>query len=557
MEATLVNECLAADLGDGADVVARSSAADPSSMQGCARCASWPQELICARADAAYWQAKHRAARLREDKLREDNKQLRAKLKQRERELFSRKSERRPQGSPQLLAEREAGPKRGRGQQPGRRGHGRRRHSHLPHVDEHWELPEGEQSCRRCGLAFEPLDGEQVSEEVEVEVRAYRRVIKRRCYRARCRCHEQPGLITAPALPRLIDNGSYGVSFWVSVLLDKFLFQRPTHRLLSELSMVHGLEVSQGTVTGGLKYLKPLFEPLYTALIERNVADTRWHADETRWLVFEPSPGKANHKWWLWVFQSSSSVVFKLEPTRSGEVVLEHFGQQAEGILCVDRYVAYKVVLRAGRMVLAFCWAHVRRDFLTLAATRTAHEAWGLAWVERIARLYALNRQRLAVQRATQAYALAQSELDAALDEMLAERERQRAEPTLDMARKKILDSLATHWAGLTVFRDHPEVPMDNNSAERALRNPVIGRKNYYGCGALWSAELAAMLFSLFQTLLLHRLNVRTWLSVYLDACRGSHGQAPAHACQFLPWHLSAKQRRRLSQPLPAIVDSS
>jgi hypothetical protein len=41
---------------------------------------------------------------------------------------------------------------------------------------------------------------------------------------------------------------------------------------------------------------------------------------------------------------------------------------------------------------------------------------------------------------------------------------------------------------------DHPEVPMDNNTAERCQRGPVVARKNFYGSGALWSGRLAAML---------------------------------------------------------------
>ena len=51
---------------------------------------------------------------------------------------------------------------------------------------------------------------------------------------------------------------------------------------------------------------------------------------------------------------------------------------------------------------------------------------------------------------------------------------------------------------------EHPEVAIDNNPAERALRGPVVGRKNYYGSGALWSGTLAAALFSLFGTLRFH-----------------------------------------------------
>ncbi|MBV8268916.1 MAG: transposase, partial [Planctomycetaceae bacterium] len=45
------------------------------------------------------------------------------------------------------------------------------------------------------------------------------------------------------------------------------------------------------------------------------------------------------------------------------------------------------------------------------------------------------------------------------------------------------------------MFGEHPEVPMDNNTAERAERGPVVGRKNYSGSGSVWSGRLAAMMF--------------------------------------------------------------
>jgi transposase len=41
-----------------------------------------------------------------------------------------------------------------------------------------------------------------------------------------------------------------------------------------------------------LQRLLPLFEPLYEALIERNQQQIFWHADATRWLVFEIVEGK-------------------------------------------------------------------------------------------------------------------------------------------------------------------------------------------------------------------------------------------------------------------------
>ena len=151
-------------------------------------------------------------------------------------------------------------------------------------------------------------------------------------------------------------------------MLDKFLYYRPTYRLLRQWQTL-GLDLSLGTVTDGSKRLVPLFEPVYTALAERNQEQTHWHADETRWLVFATVEGKVGYRWTLWVFHSRDAVVFVLDSGRAHDVPEEHLGPVEEGILSVDRYSAYKAMaqVKEGKILLAFCWAHVRRDFLGLA----------------------------------------------------------------------------------------------------------------------------------------------------------------------------------------------
>jgi transposase len=423
--------------------------------------------------------------------------------------------------------------------------------------EEKHDLPEDKQCCPTCQLPFEPLAGTRDSELVEVEVRAYRRKIRRKRYRRTCQCPGQPRIITAPGPAKLIPKGMLGVSVWVLLLVDKFLFQRPTYRLLLDLEWTYLLRLAQGTVTDGLQRLSPLFEPLYAALVARNIADSRWHADETRWLVFEEVEGKQGHKWYLWVFLSSSTVVFKLSPSRSAEVPKEHFGKEAQGILCVDRYAAYKVLLANGRILLAFCWAHVRRDFLAVIQDwGTLHQTWGLEWVEQIAGLYRLNEQRLAVLDQPKAFVEAQYKLSQAVEQMAQQRETQLAAPQLHPARRKVLKSLKAHWSGLTLFVEHPEVPMDNNRAERAQRSPVVGRKNYYGSGSVWSGKFAAMLFSLLQTLLLCKMNPRLWLFAYLEACAANAGRAPTDADQWLPWNLSLEQKAKFSLAPPPRQDT-
>jgi transposase len=170
-----------------------------------------------------------------------------------------------------------------------------------------------------------------------------------------------------------------------------------------------------------------------------------------------------------------------------------------------------------------------------------------LAWVAGIGAIYHLNDVRLAVLQDAAAFAPADAALRQAVMALGLQGEAELTEPNLHPARRQVLTSLGNHWTGLTVFVEHPEVPMDNNTAERVQRGPVLGRKNYYGSGAVWAGQLAAMLFSLFQTLALWQINPRAWLTAYLTACAENGAAPPADIKRFLPWNLSDEQRRTWS----------
>ncbi len=352
-----------------------------------------------------------------------------------------------------------------------------------------------------------------------------------------------PKVLAAPPPPRLIAKSMLGVSIWVTVLLDKYLFYRPTYRLLDDLRS-HGLDLSLGTLTDGLQRLVPLFEALYDAFVERSRQQALWHADETRWLVFAMIEGKVGYRWYLWVFYGREVVVFVLAAGRAHETPEEHLGPDAHGIMVVDRYKAYQAIdqVKKGLIVLAFCWAHVRRDFVGVARTWPEQEGWALAWVEGIGKLYALNDARLAVRQQPAAFADADAALRGAVTALAAQGEAELADPQVHPARRRVLESLGDHWTGLTVFVEHPEVPMDNNKAERVQRGPVVGRKNYYGSGAVWAGRLAAMMFSLFQTLTLWNINPRLWLTAYLEACATAGGKAPPDLASYLPWNLTEER---------------
>ena len=90
---------------------------------------------------------------------------------------------------------------------------------------------------------------------------------------------------------------------------------------------------------------------------------------------------------------------------------------------------------------------------------------------------------------------------------------------------------------------------MDNNRGENPIRTPVNGRKNYYGSGSLWSAALAATLFSILQTRVLWGINPRRWLTLYLQACAENGGKAPGDIAAFLPWSMDEQRRAELIRP--------
>jgi transposase len=539
------------------------------------------QEHIRLLWEANYWKAEHRraaeralsieaayreqlrqvaqGAEQREAMLRGELEVARARIRDLERRLFGRKSERCGVIDDRHRA-RGCG-RRGRGQQRGAVGHGRTRLAHLPVHTEVVALDTP--LCPVCGLPLSRMPGSDECEVLEIEVQAYRRRFRRPRYRRTCDCRQVPGIITAPPPARLIARGKFGISVWVSVLLDKFLYGRPSQRLLQDLAD-HGLELSVGSLAGGLQAIAPLFAPLQQALLRRLRGEPHWHADETSWPVFAEVEGKSGHRWYLWVFQSRSVVYYELDESRSSSVPAAVLAGVRTGVISCDRHGAYKKFARLNPgIALSFCWAHQRRDLLNLANEYPQLAAWAMAWVDCIGGLFALQAQR------RQARGPRRAELDrhvrATVQEMAAKRDAALADPTLPAPAAAVLRSMMQHWQGLTEFVERPQLPLSNNAAERALRSPVVGRKGYYGSGSCWSGQLAATMFSVLMTMRHWQINPRTWLTAYLQAC-ADHGNCPPPQLRpFVPWTMTAAQlaamraapAQAVLRPRGAVVDSS
>ena len=442
---------------------------------------------------------------------------------------------------------------RKRGQQRGAAGHGRTQRPTIEErTEEHNPSPD-ERVCACCGKPY-VANGAEESTLIEIEVQAHKRVIRRPRWRRGCTCESSPREVSAPPVPRLFDNTPYGISVWARVLFERCAYFRPLNRVAAWLSD-QGLAISPGTLGDSEKRFVPMFEPVAEAILaHQNKAAVR-HGDETGWRIHSLREQGRSSRAWLWTSVSNDAVYFHIDPSRSAEVAKTLFGAVIGIVFLVcDRLSTYKKMAREldGKVVLCWCWVHQRRDFIHCAAGQVRMTQWCQAWIERIASIYRLNEARLihydpCRDRQRAAFTAAQSELKATVDDLFSGAERELAALPPEAREGKALRSLVNHREGLSVFVDRPQVPMDNNAAERALRGPVIGRRLSFGSDSETGAQFTALTYSVLGTLALNRIDVLRWLEAWLGACAENGGRPPDDLSPWLPWSMDEERRRVLT----------
>lgn len=436
--------------------------------------------------------------------------------------------------------------RRKRGQQPGTRGHGRRDYSGLATVEVLGEVAEADRVCAVCGRRY-TRSGEEHTELIDWQVQVRRVVHRRPRYQRGCRCGV-PRVVVAPPPARPIRRGRFTAGFVARLLVDKYVLGRPLHRIGMALSH-DGLGVAQGTLVGVLQQISGLLGPLEQQIWARNRTAGHLHIDETSWKVFTQVAGKASNRWWCWVFAGPDSTCFRIEPSRSTGVLADHLGIDWDAarlqpgrrlLVSSDFFTVYQALGQVRGVEPLWCWTHMRRYFVHAGDVHPELAAWAKGWVQRIGVLYVTHQAVAATAPDTPQQADALAAMAAALGAIDTTRQAQAADPNLAGPAAKVLATLDHQWEGLARHLAHPGLPLDNNTAERALRGPVVARKNYYGAGSLASARLAAQAWTITATAQLAGINPLAYLHTYLQACADTGGPLQGQALQrFLPWQAS------------------
>jgi len=402
---------------------------------------------------------------------------LKELLARRERALFGDSSEKRRTEPPEIESEPSTP----------RRGHGPRPQLELPIIEKLHELPDTDRGCPVCGGTLSEMSGQcEEAEEVTVVERRFV-LVKHKRMKYRCRCNAS--VVTAPGPPKLQPGSRYSPEFAVEVAASKYLDHLPLERQ-ARIMKREGLRIDSQTLWDQLNVLSHHLKPTYEALGARVLASPLLHADETYWRMMN---GDLPKRWWVWGLSTQDTAFYKIldnRSKRSAESILAGY----QGTVMADGYGVYGALSRASPgFKLVNCWAHVRRKFHEIEGNFPAESKVMLDFIRD---LYAVERE---------------AGDDVALRERLRnERSRETIEkihawaceqtPLPKSGLGRAIAYMLKLWPGLIVFLDDPAVPLDNNAMERGLRGVVVGRKNHYGSKSRRGIEVAAVLYSLFET---------------------------------------------------------
>lgn len=480
------------------------------------------------------------------DALVEQNERLRHLLLKLRRRQFGRKSERLTDEQLQFAFEEieatlaENAAEAGKRSPPAREQQTQRRRASRFRLPTH--LPEVEQvlapEATNCPCCQGPLVeiGCDTARRLDVIPARFRTLVTRR---PKLACRACPGVVLqAPAPARLIEGGMPTEATVAHILVSRYADHLPLYRQAQILAR-QGIGISRAVLADWLGTATREIAPVVRRLHEIQQASPRLFADETSMPVLDPGRGqvKKGYAWAIarddrpWGGTDPPAVVFHYAPGRGAKhpkALLADY----QGILQCDGYAAYKTVAAANKAItLAFCWSHVRREFIELAKGKTAPIA--TETLQRIASLYAVEAE-IRGQPPEVRHAVRQARSRPLVEALFAWLEDQLARLPGGSPTAKAIRYPLNHREGLCRFLDDGRIELDTNVVERAIRPVCLSRKNSLFAsgddgGARWCAAA-----SLVETCKLNGVDPQRYFTDLLT--RLVNGWPNDRIDELMPW---------------------
>jgi len=346
--------------------------------------------------------------------------------------------------------------------------------------------------CPDCGRALYGGTVKRVRQVIEIPMPAVE-IVEHRFIARRCGYCGKVHVPKAELGDQVVGKHRVGMNL-MSLIAYLSTAGRMTKRTVqSFIEALYGLHLGLGEISEILHTVASYGRDEMNRLLDSVRGSPYINADETGWR-------EDGLNGYIWTFSTKDVRYFIYRRSRSGEIPKAAIGNEYEGVVVTDCYAGYNGVL-ADRQV---CWAHLARDLHKLKERNTENEAV-TSWADKVKSVYdrakkfkSKNMHRRRAQRV-----------------LLEEEIRRLAEPYVGSERPQgvLAKRFMDHLCELFMFVEYPEVPSENNGAERALRPCVITRKVCGGTRSEKGSETKMTLMSLFGTWHIRGLDM-------LDSCR-------------------------------------
>jgi transposase len=342
-------------------------------------------------------------------------------------------------------------------------------HTHVPEI------------CPHCGQGLHGSPwSPRVVQQIDIETVPIR-IEEHRALAGWCpRCRK----VHFGALPSGIDKGGLvGPRLTALIAYLKGVCHASYSTVRKFLRDVVGVTISRGQLANVIAKVSEALAAPYEALLENLAAQARLNIDET-------GHRELGEQWWTWCFRASLYTVFKIDPTRSGDVLVEVLGEEFNGVLGCDYFSAYRRYMREFNVLVQFCLAHLIRDVKYLTTLPAAPDrAYGARLREALRGLFGIIHRRAELP-------------DWAFDVRLREaRDEVLRQALTDVpatpASQNIAARFVKHGQAYFEFVTTPGVEPTNNLAEQAIRFVIIDRRITQGtrgekgrrwCERIWTA---------------------------------------------------------------------
>jgi hypothetical protein len=215
---------------------------------------------------------------------------------------------------------------------------------------------------------------------------------------------------------------------------------------------------------------------------------------------------------WTWCFRAPLFTLFKIDPSRGSDVLLDVLGTEFDGVLGCDYFSAYRKYLRLNENVLVqFCLAHLIRDVRFLGEhPNSKNRAYGQRVLQALRDLFGLIHRRQTMSKTKFLGALEDQGFE--VSTQATYRVPQTAEA------HNLAQRFHQHGREYLRFITTPDVEPTNNLAEQAIRFVVIDRRVTQGSRSLAGRKWLERIWTAIATCTQHGQSVFAFLNQTVQA---------------------------------------